>query len=94
MSSYSHGLRKFVQSFVEIVHLGQNADDTDNDEDICRRMRELIEAAESQLQRNAECLDSHDGDGSSGGADGEIVEGAGLAIFRGNSVDHEDGDDC
>lgn len=52
-------------------------------------MRKLIFAGKCELQRNAESLDRHDGDGADRGADGQVDERVLLAVDRRNLVDHD-----
>ena len=68
----SHLSGKLAQGFVEVVHLGQDADCGQNHEDISRWVAELIAPGKRKLQRNAKRLDRHDGDGADGRANGQV----------------------
>lgn len=59
-SENSHVSRELTKRFVEVVHLGQDADYYDNRKDISTWVRELVVAGESELEGNAEAFDSHD----------------------------------
>jgi hypothetical protein len=89
---HSHIRGKLTQRLVEVIHLSQDAGDDDDDEDISGRMGKLIVTVECHLQCCAKRLDSHDGDGAGGGADGEVNERILATIFGRNFVDHEDGE--
>jgi hypothetical protein len=84
---------ELAESLVEVVHLGQNAADDHDDEDIGRRVRELVLSSECHLERDSEGLDEHDGHGAGGGADGEVDEGVLAPVLGRDLVDHEDGED-
>ncbi len=84
-----HVGRKLAQCLVEVVHLGQDTDHGDNDEDVSRSIAKLVMAVKRQLQGNAECLDSHDRDGPDGGADAQVDERVLLAVDRANLVNHD-----
>lgn len=88
-----HVRRKLAQSLVEVIHLRENAAHDHDDEDIGRGMCELVVSRECHLQRDAEGFDEHDRDRASCGADGEVDEWVLAAMFRGDLVDHEDGED-
>lgn len=83
-----HGGRKLAQSFVEVVHLGQNANSCQNDEDISRRVCELVIASQGQLDGNSKSLDRHDRNRSDSRADRKVDEGVLLSILWSYLVDH------
>lgn len=56
-------------------------------------MRELVVARKGHLERNAESLDEHDGDGARRGADGKVDEGILATVLWRDLVDHEDAED-
>lgn len=78
------------KSFVEVVHLCQNADHYNNREDVCRRVRELVVSGERELQSNAKCFDSHDRDRADSRADRDVDEWVLAAMLRCDPVNHED----
>lgn len=80
---------KLIQSLVEVVHLGENAEGHDNDEDVSRQMSELVVSSQSELEGNTKGLDSHDGDGAHAGADRDVDHGVGQTVHWGDFVDHE-----
>lgn len=51
---------ELAKSLVEIVHLRQNADDYYDDENIGRRMRELVLSIKRHLQGDTKGFDRHD----------------------------------
>jgi hypothetical protein len=53
----------------------------------------LVVPGERHLERQAERLDEHDGDGARGGADGDVDEGVLAAVLGRDLVDHENGED-
>ena len=59
---------ELAQSFVEIIHLRKNAYNDDDDEDIGRRVWELVITAQTQFQSNTESFDGHDWNGTDGRA--------------------------
>lgn len=75
---------------VKVIHLGDNAETSQNHKDISRRVAELVVACKGKLEGDAESLGRHDGNGADSRADGEIDERILLAVVWGNSVDHED----
>lgn len=88
-----HVCRKLAQGLVEVIHLGEDAADYQDDEDIGRRVGELVVSSKRHLERNAKGLDEHDGNGARRGADGEIDEGVLAAVLGRDLVDHEDAED-
>lgn len=84
-----HLCGKNRQSFIEIVHLDEDAYCCQDHEDIGRRMRELIAARKSELQGNAKCLDGHDGHGADSRTYGQIYQGILFAVNRSDLVDHD-----
>ena len=90
---YSHVGRELTERLVEVVHLCQNADSHDNQENISAWMRKLIIAAERQLHSNAKCLDRHDRHASHRRTNTQEDHGILLAILRRNTVDHDQGED-
>lgn len=56
-------------------------------------MCELVVPGESELKRNAESFDGHDGDRAHRGADRQINQRIALAIERRDFVDHDHGED-
>ena len=84
---------ELAESLVEVVHLGQNAADDHDDEDVGRRVRKLVLSSERHLERDSKGLDEHDGHGSGGGADGEVDKRVLAPVLGGDLVDHEDGED-
>jgi len=91
LAEYLHVGGEVGESFVEVIHLSQNADSCQDHEDVGRGMAELVVASERQLKRNAKSLDRHDRNGPHCRADGKVDEGVLLAIARGNPVNHKDG---
>jgi len=85
---------ELAESFIEVVHLGQNADSHDNQKYVGRRMRELILSGKRQLDSNSESLDGHDRNGAHSAADGQIYKGILLSIFGGDFVDHNNGENA
>jgi hypothetical protein len=79
-----------AESFVKIVHLRENAANCDYYEDVSGWMGKLIVSSESHLERNTKSLDSHNGDGASCRANGEVYERILFAMLGRNVVDHED----
>lgn len=55
-------------------------------------MCELILAAQSEFDRDAKAFDSHYGDGTNYGTDGNIDDRIGAAIARDDSVNHDEGE--
>lgn len=88
-----HVCRKLAQSLVKVVHLGEDAAYDQDDEDVCRRMRELVVSSKRHLERNTKGLDEHDGDGARRRADGEVDERVLATILGCDLVDHEDAED-
>ena len=88
-----HVRRELTQRLVKIVHLRENASYDHNNEDICRRMRELVVTRERHLERQTERLDEHDRDRASCRADGEVDERVLATVLGRDLVDHEDGED-
>lgn len=80
---------ELAQCLVEVVHLREDADYNNDSKDICRRMRELVVAAQRKLERNSKALDCHDGDGADGRADADIDHRVLLAIHGRNLVNHD-----
>jgi hypothetical protein len=88
-----HVCGKLAKSLIQVVHLREDTNDGDNDEHVCRGVRELVLALERHFQSNAKGFDGHDGDGSSRGADGQVNERVLSAVLGCDLVDHEDGKD-
>lgn len=86
--------RKLAQCFVKVIHLGQDTDHSDNHEDVGGWMGELVVARKGQLQRNAECLDSHDRYRPDRRAYAEVDEGIPSPVSRGDLVYHYDRKDA
>lgn len=57
-------------------------------------MRELVVAAEGELERDTEALDRHDGDGADGAADAEVDERVLASVSRRDAVDHDGCEDA
>jgi hypothetical protein len=89
---YLHVGGEVGKSFVEVIHLGQNADGCQDHENIGRGMAELVVASKGELERNTKSFDRHDRNGSNSRADGKVNESVLLAISGGNSVNHKDGE--
>jgi len=64
-----HRLREGIESFIEVVHLCEDTDDHDDNEDVCRGVSELVVTVRSQFQGNAKSFRGHDRDRSSGCTD-------------------------
>lgn len=92
-TSYVHVRGELAESLVEVVHLRKNAAYDQDDEDVGRRVRELVVSGEGHLKCDTERLYEHDGDGAGCGADGEVDERVLAAILGRNLVDHDDGED-
>jgi hypothetical protein len=88
-----HVSRELAQGLVEVVHLCEDAAYYHDNEDIGRRMRELVVTCERHLERQTKGLDEHDGHGAGCRADGEVDERILTTILGRNFVDHEDGKD-
>ena len=86
-----HLRRESCQRFVEVVHLNKNADGRQDHENVSGGVSELVMPGKSELHRNAEGLDGHDGDGSNGRADREVDQRVFLAVNGRNLVDHDAG---
>lgn len=84
-----HVGRELAQRLVKVVHLSQDADHRDNDEDVGRGIAKLVMARKRQLQRNAECLDGHDRDRPDSRADAQVDERVLLAVDRADLVNHD-----
>jgi hypothetical protein len=82
-----------TKRLIEVVHLRENATDDHNDENVCRRMRELVITRKRHLERQTKCLDEHDRHRAGRGADGKVDEGVLAAVLGRNLVDHEDRED-
>ena len=82
-----------AQGLVEVVHLREDAAYDHDDEDVGRGVGELVVARECHLERNAECLDEHDGDGAGCRTNGEVNERVLATVFGRNLVYHEDAED-
>ncbi len=72
----------------------ENAAYNHDDEDVCRRMRELVVSRKCHLERDTKGLDEHDGDRPSGGADGKVDQRVLAAVPGRDLVNHEDGENC
>ena len=83
-----------AQRLVEVIHLRENADYDNNGEDVGRGVRELVVAADCQLERNPEAFDGHDGDAADGAADGDVDHGVFLAVLGGDLVNHDHREEC
>lgn len=92
-SRHIHVGRELAKGLVEVVHLCENAAYHQDNEDIGRRMRELIVSRECHLQRDAERLDEHDRDGASRRANGEVNQRVLATVLGRDLVDHDDGED-
>lgn len=79
------------QRLVEVVHLRQDTDCGQNQEDISRRVAKLVIASKSELESNSKGLDRHDGNGADCRTNGKVDKRIFLAVHRRNSVDHYDG---
>lgn len=84
---------ELAQSLVEVVHLRQNADDRDKDEDVCAGMGELVVTSKCQLDGDTDTLDGHDGDGTDGAADGNVNQRVLASVARAYAVDHDSRED-
>lgn len=84
-----HGLRECIKGFVEVVHLCEDTDEHDDDEDVCGGVSELVVAVRSQLQGNTEGFRGHDRHRSSGCTDRKVVQGVLSPISWANAVDHD-----
>ena len=84
-----------AQGLVDVIHLREGANESDDHEDVCGRVGELVVAANGKLQRDAEGLHCHHGDRTNGGTDAKIDERILLPIYGRDLVYHdkcEDGD--
>lgn len=88
----SHVRRERSQSLVEVVHLRQDTHSSENQEHICRGVRELVVPRKGKLKSNAESLYRHNRDRPNGRADGKIDDRIVLAMHGCNLVDHVDGE--
>ena len=87
-----HVGRELAESLVEVVHLREDTAYGDDYKDVSRGVRKLVVPGKGHLERNAECLDGHDGDGAGCGADGQVNERVLLAMLGRNVVNHENGE--
>jgi hypothetical protein len=69
---FVHVGRELAESFIEVVHLRQNAGNRYDYEDVGGRVCELVVPSKSHLERNTERFDRHDGYGAGRRADGEV----------------------
>ena len=88
-----HVRTKLAQRLIEVVHLCQDADYHDNAENVGGGGGELVVAAESHLNGDAEALDGHDGDGADSAADAEVNHWILLTVQRRDAVDHDEGEE-
>jgi hypothetical protein len=88
-----HVCRELTQGLVEVVHLREDTAYNHDNEDVSRRMRELVVTRKSHLERESECLDEHDRHRASRRADGKVDQRVLATVLRRNLVDHEDGKD-
>ena len=89
---YAHISTKLTQCLIKIIHLRQDTHHHHDQKHISAGGFELVVAAESHLQSNADALDSHDADGAHGRADGDVDHGIPLAVFGRDPVDHGNGE--
>jgi hypothetical protein len=82
-----------AQSLVEVVHLREDATHDHNDEDIGRRVGELVVTCKGHLERQTKGLDEHDRHRAGCRADGEVDQRVLATVLGRNLVDHEDGED-
>ena len=78
-----------IESFVEVVHLDENADDRDDPKHVCAWMRELVVPGKRQLDGDAEAFNGHNGDGTHGGAYRDVDGGIRPTVSRNNGVNHD-----
>jgi len=88
-----HVGRELAESFVEVVHLREDAAYNHDDENVGRRVSELVVSSKSHLECNTEGLDEHDRDGAGRGADGEVDQRVLATMLGSDLVDHEDRED-
>lgn len=83
---------ELTQCLIEVVHLRHDGHHGHNQEDISRRVSELIVSRECELESDSESLDSADGDTADGAADTQVDQGVFLAVCWRDFVDHEKGE--
>ena len=79
-----------AESLIEVIHLRQDTSDDQDNENVGRRVRELVVPRKRHLERNAECLDEHNRHGARRGADGEVYERVLASVLGRDLVDHGD----
>lgn len=89
-----HRGRERVQRFVEVVHLGENAEACHDGKHIGGCVNKLVVALKREFHSNAKGLDRHNRDRANGGADGDVDERVLLSVQRSNSIDHHCGEAC
>lgn len=82
-----------TQGLVEVIHLRQDADHCNEDEDVGAGVGELVVAGKGQLDGNTNALDSHDRDGSDSAANRDVDQRVLASITRSHAVDHDGGED-
>lgn len=87
-----HVRSELRQSFVEVVHLCQDADCHYDHEHVRRRVCELVVPAKCELDGNTERFDRHDGHTAHSTADADIHQRILFAVFGRNPVYHEYGE--
>lgn len=85
-----HICGELAESFVEIIHLREDAANCDDYKNVCGGVGKLVVSRESHLKRNTESLDGHNGYRTGGRANGEVDERVLSAVLGRNVVDHED----
>lgn len=86
-----HVSRERGQRLVEVIHLSQDTDCCQDQEDVSRRMAKLVIASKGELEGDSKGLDRHDGNGADCRAYGQVDKRIFLAVKRRNSVYHDDG---
>lgn len=84
-----HVCGKLAERFVEVVHLCQDANRYDDQEDVSRGVFELVVASQCEFKRNAERFDRHDRYRADCRANRKVYEWVLLAMQRRHSVDHD-----
>jgi hypothetical protein len=84
---------ELTQGLVEVIHLCQDADDCDENEDVCAWVSELVVAAQGQLDGDTDTFYCHDGDGANSAADGNVNQRVLASITRAHAVDHDGRED-
>lgn len=79
-------------NLVEVVHLDCDTPDDRECKNPGSRPPQLVVTRKGQLERDAESLDGHDGDGTDEGTDGNVHQGILVAMYWRDAVDHVEGE--